>query len=481
LELAHAGWYNESMGLPVPWNHIEATLEWLQDFDLGAQKLSDFFKGKEEKHSPDELLEIFFKANPPQKLVERLLFFLFDIGVPDRQIGTRALQVQRLRRLWMRSNRGSLLTDTEIDLTDKTEWMFDQERPKIEAGLAAARDAFKRLINGEAITDPERTSLVVLIGSEAEALRDRVNWLSENTDPYNLKTMARILPRLRIYDEAVHEGMDLAKRQENREPVGLKILSFEAHMKPDAFVKWLKKISKSENLVRLAGLMETQRKKKIPTLDLIALSTLSRWTWEAAGGKAGPLDWIEKAMESYNDGEFSMEAGDSARILQPALSSSGAKAMGTRIIGNFGLKSYPAWVGRDLLTKNYNKATDEGSLDIKAVITQNITRDSILEALLGNPKVFQRPGLVCFIAQTSRSVGILSKIAKSRALISGFANRDVPLALLQSPCNIPISLLRPLINVRNVPLSDLKFLARAKAGVRREIIAECEAYLKTRG
>ncbi len=459
-------------------------MQWLQDFDLGAQKLSDFFKGKEEKHAPDELLDIFFKSSPPQKMVERLLFFFFDIGVPDRQIGTRALQVRRLKRLWMRAKAGSPLTDTEMDLADRTEWMFDRDRALMEAGLAEVRSAFKRLINAEPITGPERTSLVVLIGSEAEALRDRVNWLSENTDPYNLKTMARILPRLRIYDEAVHEGIDLAKRQENNEPVGLKILSFEAHMKESAFDKWLKKISKSASLSRLAGLIRIQREKKIPTLDLIALSTLCRWTYEANGAtkeKGGPLDWMAMAMDSYHDGEFSVEAGDSARVLLPALSGSGAKAAGTRIVGNFGLKSYPAWVGRDLLTKTFLKGVDEGSLDMKAVITQNITRDSILEGLLSNPKVFQRPGLVAFIAATSRSVAILSKIAKSRELTSGFANREVPLALLQSPCNVPVSLLRPLINVRNVPLIDIKQLARSKAGVRREIIAECEAYLKSRG
>ena len=55
--------------------------------------------------------------------------------------------------------------------------------------------------------------------------------------------------------------------------------------------------------------MEMQREKKIPTLDLIALSTLCRWTWEAAGEQSGPLDWIEKAMDCYHDGEFSVEAG----------------------------------------------------------------------------------------------------------------------------------------------------------------------------
>lgn len=468
------------MPLAPPWNLIEDSLESLQDFDLGAQRLSDFFKGKEEKFPPDELTELFFAGNPPNKILERLLFFLFDIGVPDRQTGSRALQLSRVRRLWKRIQAGADLTDREHGLADKTEWLFDQDAAGVEAGVAAARASFKRVLDGEAIPAAERDTLVCLIRTEAEALRDRVNWLSENTDPYNIKTMARILPRLRIYDEAVHEGLDLAARQENGEPVGLKIVSFEAHMKEGLFKKWLSKVGKRESLARLSRMMETQRVKKIPTLDLVALATLCRWTWEAANEKSGPMDWLEKAMDCYQDGVFSVEAGDGARVLLPALSGSGAKIVDGRITGNFGEKSFPAWVGRDLLTKSFLKGMDEGAVDIKAVIAQNITRDSILEALLSNPKVFQKPGLVAFIVATSRSVGLLSRIAKTRPLHSGFANRDVPLSLLQSPCNIPVSLLKPFINVRNVPLIDLKHLARSKAGVRRQVREEVEVYLKSR-
>jgi hypothetical protein len=468
------------MPLVPPWNQIEDSLETLQDFELGAQRLSDFYKGKEEKYAPDEMTELIFQGAPPAKVMERLLFFFFDIGVPDRQIGSRALELRRLRRLWMRIRSGAELTDSEHELADKTEWLFDRGPEGIEAGVAEARACFARVLDGGTITDEERKTLVCLIRTEAEALKDRVTWLSENTDPYNIKTMARILPRLRIYDEAVHEGLDLARRQEANEPVGLKIVSFEAHMKEGLFKKWLSKVAKKESLARLARMMEVQREKKIPTMDLIALSTLCRWTWEAKNEKVGPIDWIEKAMDSYQDGMFSVDAGDAARVLLPALTGSGAKMNGTVITGNFGVKSFPAWVGRDLLTKSFLKGVDEGSIDVKAVITQNITRDSVIESLLNNPKVFQHPGLIAFIAATSRSVGVLSKIAKNRALHSGYANRDVPLALLQSPCNIPINLLKPFINVRNVSLIDIKNLAKAKAGIRRMVKEEAEIYLKSR-
>jgi hypothetical protein len=474
-------WYNEGMPtLQPPWSLMQESLETLQDFNLGAQKLADFYKGKEEKYGPDELTGLFFQGRPPQKAEERFFFFLFDIGVPDRQTGRRALELRRLRRLWRRIGAGLAMTDTEHALADRTEWLFGRAPEAIEEGVREARAAFQRVLDDQPVADAERKTLASLIRAEAEALQDRVTWLSENADPYNMKTMARILPRLRIYDEAVHEGLDLARRQEAGEPVGQKVLSFEAYMKADLFRKWLAKVEKRDDLAALAALLKLQRERKIPTLDLIALATLCRWTFEAAGQASAPLDWIAKAMDGYRDGMFEIEVGTAARVLQPALAGSGAKLAGSLITGDFGVKTFPAWIGRDLLTKSFLKGVDEGSLDIKAVVTQNITRDSLIESLLNNPKVNQKPGLIAFVAATSRSVALLSKIAKSRQLHTGYANRDVPLALLQSPCNIPINLLRPFVNVKYVSLIDIRHMARAKAGIRRAIKEEAEAYLKSR-
>ena len=69
------------MALPAPWNQLENVFRTLQDFGAGAQMLSDFFKGKEERHGPDELLDLFLAGNPGFKYLERFLYSLFDIGV----------------------------------------------------------------------------------------------------------------------------------------------------------------------------------------------------------------------------------------------------------------------------------------------------------------------------------------------------------------------------------------------------------------
>lgn len=468
------------MALPVPWNQVEESLRDLQDFGAGAERLSDFFKGKEERHGPDELLETLLACKPGSKWLERFLFSLFDIGVSDKQIGTRALELRRLRRLWLRYRAGLTMSMEEARIVEEARPIFSREPSGREAAVASAKQVFARLLAGEPPADGEREGLARLIRLEADALRDRVNWLSENADPYNMKTMARVLPRLRIYDEAVAEGMELAGKLEAGTPVGARILSFEMHMR-GSFEKWCRKVAGSGSLGELSALIESQRAKKIPTIDLVALASLCRWTFEVAEVRSSPLDWVAMAFRSYRDGEFEVEGGDAAPVLASALGSSGVKAKGSRLTGHFGKKLYPALVGRDLLTKPFLKAADEGLVDMKSVIAQNMTRDSVIEALLNNPKVQQAAGLVAFVAENSRSLAILSKIAKTRALHSGYANREVPLALLKSPCNVPLSLLRPFVNTRNVPMVELKHIARAKAGIRREVKAEVEAYLANRG
>lgn len=467
------------MALPAPWNQLEGMLNTLQDFGVGSQVLSDFFKGKEERHGPDELLDMFLACKPGFKHLERFLFCLFDIGVSDKQIGSRALEIRRLKRLWSRYTVGVPMSEIENGVIGSIDPLFSRGPAERDAAVQACRMSFAGLLGGAEVEDGERAKLALLVRAEAEALRDRVNWLSENADPYNMKTMARVLPRLRIYDEAVAEGMDLAGKLDRKEAVGAKVLSFEMHMK-GAFDKWCKKIATPESLRQISELVEQQREKKIPTIDLVALASLCRWTFEITEEKSTPLDWVAKAFRSYRDGEFVVEAGDAAAVLASALTSSGVRSDGRRVTGHFGKKLYPALVGRDLLTKPFLKAADEGMIDMKSVIAQNITRDSVIEALLNNPKVQQAPGLVSFVAENSKSIGILMMIARNRALHTGFANREVPLNLLRNPCNIPLSLLRPFINTRNVPLLDLKQIARSKTGVRREVKTEVEDYLKSR-
>jgi hypothetical protein len=150
------------------------------------------------------------------------------------------------------------------------------------------------------------------------------------------------------------------------------------------------------------------------------------------------------------------------------------------LVGHIVSGSFPELIGRDLLTRPIDRKEEQALLDVKTLILQNITRDSVIEALLNNAKFYSSPGLIAYIVTMSRSVVILSKIAKSRNLHTGFANREVPMALLMSPCNIPVNLVRPFVNSKYVGMVDLRHLAKLRGGLRREVRAMIEEFVQGR-
>jgi hypothetical protein len=115
--------------------------------------------------------------------------------------------------------------------------------------------------------------------------------------------------------------------------------------------------------------------------------------------------------------------------------------------------------------------------DIKQLVLHNLDKDSILLGFLRNPRIVPIAGLVTEIVNRCRSLPVLLAIAQNNSLIQSPSHQDVPVALLRSPCRIPIASLRKFINVRYVPRVELKRLARDRCGVRSEVIQEIEAYL----
>jgi hypothetical protein len=83
------------------------------------------------------------------------------------------------------------------------------------------------------------------------------------------------------------------------------------------------------------------------------------------------------------------------------------------------------------------------------------------------------------VVRRSRSVLVLETIARDRRLHTGFANRDVPLALLRSPCNVPVKALRKFTHVKHVSKVELQNAARDRAGVRDEVSKEIQVYLRS--
>ena len=116
---------------------------------------------------------------------------------------------------------------------------------------------------------------------------------------------------------------------------------------------------------------------------------------------------------------------------------------------------------------------------VKDLVMANINNTSVLLGLLKNQKVISTPGIVRLVVERTRNMRVLDTICTARHLHSGFANKDVPLALLRSPMNIPVKTLRKFVNVRYVSKVDLRRLERDVSAVRREVAKEVAAYLKS--
>ncbi len=446
---------------------------------MGAEKLAQFFVGTEERLPADDLLALLGETEPSRNWLERLCLSLLHIEPAHAHIGRRALRVQRLQRILMRIESNCAHSPHELQLAKTLRdglalWSLSDFKEAVKR----ARKEFEGLLAGQPIAEPEVDAIILLIECEALALRERVDWLSENVDPYDMKVMARVLPRLRIYDELVQGGLELAKRLKYREPVGQPTLTLADRMKPAAFEKWWGKVQKRAELAQLTRILSLQLEKKIASADLIALSTLCRWAAEAMEETPTPLDCLETALKGYDEGLFTLQGEVGAKVLMGRLTGSGAKIFRDHIEVDLRHRAYAQWIGKDMLSIPYLKG-DEISVDMRTLINQNISRDSVLEGLLNNPKVNQAPGIVAHVVAVCRSVPVLTTIAKSKHLYSGFANRDVPLALLNNPCNIPMSVLRPLISTKYIGRLDLKNLSRNRAGVRREIQTEVENYLRS--
>ena len=80
-----------------------------------------------------------------------------------------------------------------------------------ELDLGAMRSALAEAV--ETGIFPSRAVASVL-PLEAACLRERTRWLADNADPYSMKVMARLLPRLRIYDELA-DRLDLPLLRES--------------------------------------------------------------------------------------------------------------------------------------------------------------------------------------------------------------------------------------------------------------------------
>lgn len=315
-------------------------------------------------------------------------------------------------------------------------------------------------------------SAVAALPLEAACLRERTRWLADNADPYSMRTMARLLPRLRIYDELA-DRLDTLHREASEgvsQDPDLGLLRFLGDKEYGRLAQLVQEMGAGAIL----PVWEMQRNLLLDPPVVSALLSLSR-TLKLPKENSS---WLEQAAFWASsvgpDGAFQARASvpaQVARLFQKAGIACGPGGIAFRPND----LDLPVIVDAHTLSADLSGGKRPSPPDWKGLVLSNITRETLLLSILNNPKCQRVPGLVEAVVVNCRSSQVLAHIATKRELHTGHQNKGVPAALLRSRMKIPMTLLRRFIHLRFVSRPELKDIAARAA--RKEVAKEVGDYL----
>ncbi len=382
------------------------------------------------------------------------------------------------------------------------------------------------------ISPVNRTLLVELLRLETDAWQERISRLAGTVNPYRISAVQRLLPILNRADTNIRDLRQLiawVQEGQDRDAFirhGSRALEV---LEPQEFETIFKTLRSDPNLDLLADLHGGGIKNPLPLPWLgTAVARLLALDFQIVGHgyETSDLDLVSAValvQEHTREWVLAMPLDpEPATIIQKVLAEprvlhDGITGRSIWITDGLGvevgqlvltLQSYhdelTPWPhglpgpndtdpARPLSEVDENALADDGTDEnsqkaqvmdgtkIKNLVFSNITSTSVLLGFLRNPKVVAVPGLVAAVASRTRNPQIIETIASSRALHTGFANRDVPLICLRSPCNVSPKILRKFIHVKFVSKVDLRRMAADRSGIRKEVVREIELYLDLLG
>lgn len=360
------------------------------------------------------------------------------------------------------------------------------------------------------LSNDDMALLARLVRLECDAYQERVSRLASNVDPFAVMSVVRALPLLNRADVEIRdynqlaiwlEDGDLAAVFRNRVPREYDVL--EDSERPQMAAAF-------ESDPRLAPLARLHRAFVARPLGVRQVageaSLLMRigYVLYKQGVRTEPLGLLSALLLAYeqrHEGLVAVDVNDElAAVIGPILMArttrqkAGLQGMEVHD-GRLRLLKKRSGLGdriwrNDLPTlaemhsaleeeQSDEKNDDMTAAAVKQMVMNNIGSTSIVLGFLRNAKITGIPGLVADIVRRTRSPRVVEVIANDRTLHSGFANKDVPRTMLESPVNISVKTLRRFVHVKYVSKTDLRRLAKDKARIRKEVVREIEAYLES--
>jgi hypothetical protein len=363
--------------------------------------------------------------------------------------------------------------------------------PAIRAVTAHIRNWFGEmrilLESGAELAEELLHYVTQLSMTEIDLMEKRVSRLATIIDPYDVRGMGRLLPVLSRYDQDIAHMKGVVARITTYEPFYERLLTMEHVLSANEMDKLLRALYDHQETTGLGHMVSAQRRN--PILDRVFAF------WISVAHQVGMLRSRERGVDppdlhstmlgvsltATDQGTFlfrlEKEVGDG---LWPTLETWGMLRLDPvtfempfreDLAANF---LSPDGTPRLTALPEEHK---ESQLSLKDLIRSQMQNDVFLLGLLDNGKATSMPGVVELIAEQARSLRVLDKICRVKALYTGASNTGVPAALLRNPSRIPINYLRRFVNVRFVSRVDLRQLSRLKGSVRNEVRSEIDKYL----
>ncbi len=340
--------------------------------------------------------------------------------------------------------------------------------------------------------DVRALQLVAQLGMlEIHLMEKRVSVLAGSIDPYDVRGMGRLMPVLSRYDQDIEHMKSVVSRLTTYEPFFDRLITMEHALSSNELDKIQHRLLKDPVGQPVGMILAGMRVNPILDREFAFLVSLVHQIWvlrSVLGDKPGVRpDALSVFLE----------------VVQHGRGGSGVRLTIEREVADAIWPTVQTWGvlrrAPDAFEVRYreDRALDfihpdgtprlperpEGrqppELSLKELVRLQMGNEPFVLGILDNPKAAQLNGLVPMIVGLTRSLRILDRILRDRALYTGPSNKEVPRLLLQSPARIPMNSLKRFIHVRFVSKVDLERLSHRGSEVREEVRREILRYLET--
>ena len=378
---------------------------------------------------------------------------------------------------------------------------------------------------GEVPAPHQRGFLADLLELEVDAWQERISHLAGRIDPFRVTWVARLLPLLSQADLDIRDLRRLAtwvREGRNDRAFFQQNLRGADVLEEKELAALSRLLDKSEKLQPLRDLFRRQRRMPMPmdrlatgAAGLLALNErLCQAQWQTE--RADLLDVVGFVLGHVHDDVLAVPVDDqTAAVIAMMLHEPDGwegcavwpldtcRLRAGQLIVDLPAGEDDAWpddlpvtdqehprlraaeptappaAPDEPVEEDAEGDSDRSSAAIKQLVLNNLQTISVLLGFLRNRKITSIPGLVASVATRTRNPQVLATIASDRTLYTGFANRDVPYACLRNPTNVSVKIMRKFIHVKFVNKVELRRMAQDKAGMRKEVVREIEAYLQS--